>query len=106
MPPQPAGDGSPQQAEYPAGRGRGAIAGTVPFPCTGAPADYKNPTLLCGCGGFEIRLIQQLEHASGGWSIVDRDLVAKSVSRAPAPLAPAGGCKVAGEPACEKSPLH
>jgi outer membrane protein assembly factor BamB len=40
MPPQKAGDDSPQQAEYLAGRGRGANAGTTPFPCTGTPADY------------------------------------------------------------------
>jgi outer membrane protein assembly factor BamB len=40
MPPQPTGDGSPQQAEYVAARGHGANAASEPFACTGTPADY------------------------------------------------------------------
>jgi outer membrane protein assembly factor BamB len=40
MSPKPSDEGSPQQEEYVAQRGKGANAGTVQFPCTGTPADY------------------------------------------------------------------
>jgi outer membrane protein assembly factor BamB len=39
-PPGQPGPGDPQQTEHVAARGLGADAGTVPFPCTGTPADY------------------------------------------------------------------
>jgi outer membrane protein assembly factor BamB len=38
--PATADGGTPRQTEHVAGRGRGAMAETQPFPCTGTPADY------------------------------------------------------------------